>query len=56
VGDGLAGKGDSSELWWGTSEAQKPAWRGYAGSLMAKMKHNQQYGRLGCQKKQQHWI
>ena len=35
AGDGLAGKGYSSKLWYGTSEAQKPAWRGCAGSLMA---------------------
>jgi len=41
VEDGLAGKGYSSKLWKGTSEAQKPA-------LMAEMKHNLQCGRLGC--------
>ena len=28
AGDGLAGKGYSSKLWQGTSEAQKPAWMG----------------------------
>ena len=38
VGDGLAGKFYSSELWQGTSEAKKPAWRGCAGSLMVEMK------------------
>jgi len=38
------------------SEAQKPAWRGCAGSLMAEMKYNLLCGRLGSQKKQQHWI
>ena len=32
----------------GTGEAQKPAWSGCAGSLMAEMKHNLLYGRLGC--------
>jgi len=26
---------------------QKPAWRGYADSLMTEMKHNLQCGRLG---------
>ena len=36
-GDGLV---YSSKLWQGTSEAQKPAWRGCAGSLVADMKHN----------------
>ena len=36
--------------------AQKPAWRGCAGSFMPEMKHNQQCGRLGCSKKQQHLI
>jgi len=45
--DGLAGKVYSSKLWYGTSEALKPAWRGCAGSLMPEMKHNQQCGRLG---------
>jgi len=45
--------------WWGmdwrerlqfkrTSEAQKPAWRSCAGSLMAEMKHSLHCGRLGC--------
>ena len=29
---------------------------GCAGFLMAEMKHNLHCGRLGCQKKQQHWI
>jgi len=48
AGDGLAGKGYSSKLLQGTSEAQKPAWRGCAGSLMAEMKHNLQCGCLGC--------
>jgi len=28
AGDGLAGKDYSSKLWYGTSEAQKPAWMG----------------------------
>ena len=37
-------------------EGQKPTWRGCAGSLMPEMKHNQEFGRLGCSKKQQHWI
>jgi len=36
-GDGLAGKGYSSKLLQGTSEAQKPALRGCAGSLKAEM-------------------
>ena len=48
LGDGLVGKGYSSKLWYGTSEVQKPAWRGCAGSLMAEMKHNLQCGHLGC--------
>ena len=56
AGDGLAGKGYTSKLWQGTNEAQKPAWRGCAGSLMPEMKHNQQCGHLSCSKKQQHWI
>ena len=47
-GDGLVGKGYSSKLWQGTSEAQKPAWRDCAGSLMAEMKHNLLCGHLGC--------
>ena len=33
VRNGLEGKGYSSKLWWGTSEVQKPAWKGCAGSL-----------------------
>jgi len=56
AGDGLAEKGYTSKLWYDTSEAKKPAWRGCASSLMPEMKHNQQCGRLGCSKKQQHWI
>jgi len=48
VGDGLVGKSYSSKLWYGTNEAQKPAWRGCAGSLMAEMKHNLLRGCLGC--------
>ena len=31
----MVGKGYSTKWWWGTSEAQKPAWQGSAGSLMA---------------------
>ena len=46
-GDGLAGKGYSSKLWWDTSEAQKPALRGYAGSLMADLQ-GVLCGCLGC--------
>ena len=42
AGDGLEGKGYTSKLWQGNSEAQKPAWMGCAGSLMPEMKHNQQ--------------
>ena len=56
AGDGLAAKGYSSKLWESTIEAQKPALRDCAGSLMAEMKHIQQCGRLGCSEKQQHWI
>jgi len=56
VGDGLPGKGYTSIWWQGTIEAQKSAWGGCAGSLMPEMKQNQQCGRLGCSKKQQHWI
>ena len=40
AGDWLAGKYCVSKLWQGTSEAQKPAWRGCACSLMAEMKQN----------------
>jgi len=47
-GGGLAGKGYSSKLWYGTSEAQKSARRGCAGSLMAEMKHSLHCGHLGC--------
>ena len=35
---------------------KKPAWWDCADSLMPEMKHNQQCRRLGCSKKQQHWI
>ena len=31
----------------GHEYAQKPAWKGYDGSLMAKMKHNQYREHLG---------
>jgi len=48
VGDGLAGKDYSSKLQWGTTEAQKPAWRCSAGSIMAEIKHNLHCGRFGC--------
>ena len=56
AGDGLAGKGYTSKLLQGIGEAQKPAWRSCAGSVMPEMKQNQQCGRLGCSKKQQNWI
>ena len=55
AGDGLARKGYSSKLWEGTSEAQKPAWMGCAGSLMAEMKHNLHLV-FALLNKQQHWI
>ena len=49
-------EGYSSKLRWGTSEAQKPALRDCASSLMAEMKHIQQCGCLDCSEKRQHWI
>jgi len=48
LGDGLPGKGYSTKWWYGTSEAQKPAWKGCAGSLMAEIKQNLHYGHLDC--------
>ena len=38
------------------SEAQKPAMKGCAGSLIAEMKQNLHCGHLDCLNKQQHWI
>jgi len=43
MGDGMAGKG---------CEAKNPAWKVFAGSLMAKMKQNLHSGRLHCYNKQ----
>ena len=41
VGDGMAGKGQRTKWRLGMIKAQKPAWEGCAGSLMAEMKQNQ---------------
>ena len=51
VGDGIVDKGTKSLQ--GTREAQKLAWKGCGGSIMAEMRQKIQCGSLDCQ---QHWI